>query len=216
MIDIIIAVVIILFIIVGYKNGFMKSVYRVSAFVLGIVLAYVLYRPVKNLFINSGLMDKVNSGIRSLSDSHMQVLNENILPGYMKSMVANGQVSLSDAVSGFLTTLVINVLAFLFVFLAVRLLIALLGRVIHITSRLPVINFFNRGLGVVLGIAEGIMLIYLVLAFVYAVTPLRENPVTVEYINASPLTKTMYENNPVIDLISPTDYESLIQGGNYE
>lgn len=216
MIDIIIAVVIILFIIVGYKNGFMKSVYRVSAFVLGIVLAYVLYRPVKNLFINSGLMDKVNSGIRSLSDSHMQVLNENILPGYMKSMVANGQVSLSDAVSGFLTTLVINVLAFLFVFLAARLLIALLGRVIHITSRLPVINFFNRGLGVVLGIAEGIMLIYLVLAFVYAVTPLRENPVTVEYINASPLTKTMYENNPVIDLISPTDYESLIQGGNYE
>ncbi len=214
MIDILTAAIMILFIFIGYKNGFLKSVYRVAAFAAGIFLAYILYEPLKNIMIDLGFMDKIGDIIKNLNNSyaeeHQIDLGEGILPGYMKSMVANGQVSLSDALNGFLTTIVINILTFLLIFITVRILIAIVGKLLHIVSKLPIISFFDHGFGVILGIAESVMLIYMVLALVYAITPLRQDPAVIEYISESTLTKTMYENNPIIGLISPTDYESLI------
>ena len=207
MIDILTAGIIILFIFIGYKNGFLKSVYRVAAFAVGIFLAYILYEPLKNILIDLGFMNKIGDIIKDLNNSYAE---EGILPGYMKSMVANGQVSLSDALNGFLTTMVINILTFLLIFISVRILIAIVGKLLRIVSKLPVISFFDHGFGVILGIAESVMLIYMVLALIYAITPMRQNPVVIEYISESTLTKTMYENNPIVGLISPTDYESLI------
>ncbi len=214
MIDILTAAIIFLFIFIGYKNGFIKSVYRVAAFIVGIFLAYILYEPLKNILTDLGFMDKIGGIIKDLNNSyaeeHKIELGEEILPGYMKSMVANGQVSLNDALNGFLTTMVINILTFLFIFIFVRILIAIVGKLLHIVSKLPIISFFDHGFGVIFGIAESVMLIYLVLALIYAITPMRQNPTVIEYISESTLTKTMYENNPIIDLISPTDYEVLI------
>lgn len=61
----------------------------------------------------------------------------------------------------------------------------------------------------VFGIIEGVIIIYLVLALVYAITPLRENENTQKYISESTLTKAMYENNPIVQLVTPTDYDNL-------
>ncbi len=214
MIDILTAALIILFIFVGYKNGFLKSVYRVAAFAVGIFLAYILYEPAKNILTDLGFMNKISGIIKDLNNSYAEEhrirLGEEILPGYMKSMVANGQVSLSDALNGFITTMVINILTFLLIFISVRILIAIVGKLLRIVSKLPIISFFDHGFGVILGIAESVMLIYLVLALIYAVAPMRQNPAVIKYISESTLTKTMYENNPIIDLIMPTEYENLI------
>ena len=61
-----------------------------------------------------------------------------------------------------------------------------------------------------MGIAESVLLIYLVLAVIYAAAPLRQNPVVYNYISESTLVKTMYEHNPVVEIVLPTDYENLI------
>ena len=82
-------------------------------------------------------------------------------------------------------------------------------RQVHIFSRLPVIRFFDRGLGLILGLLEAVLIIYIILALLFAVTPLRESVAADKYISESTLTKYMYENNPIVTLVSPTDYDNL-------
>lgn len=214
MLDILAALIFVFFIRHGYKNGFIKSAYRAAAFFAALVLAYLLYPYVRDIITGSGFASAVRAQILGNFENSggEGLFSAPALPGYLQSMAANGQIALSDAVAGFLTGLAVNVAAFLIVFIVVRLLIAIVGRLIHIMSKLPVISFFDRGLGVVMGIAESVLLIYLVLAVIYAAAPLRQNPVVYNYISESTLIKTMYENNPIIEITMPTDYESFIGG----
>ena len=190
----------------------MKSAYRAASFFISLALAYLLYPYVRDILMGSGLGSAVHAKILgNFEDSGGEgVFSAMMLPGYLRSMAANGQIALSDAVSGFLTGMTINAAAFLAVFIAARLIIAVAGRLVRIVSRLPVISFFDRGLGAVMGIAESVLLIYLVLAVIYAAAPLRQNPVVYNYISESTLVKTMYEHNPVVEIVLPTDYENLI------
>ena len=216
MIDILTAIIFVIFIWSGYKTGFLKSAYRVVAFAVGIALAYMLYPYVRNIIMSSAAGDTIRSIVQtkyvapSIADNAFAA---DSLPGYVQSMVANGQIALSDAVSGFLSGLIINIISFLLIFIIVRFLIAIVGKLLHFVSKLPVISFFDRGLGVALGIVESVMFIYLILALVYAITPLRQNPTLNKYISESTLTKTMYENNPIVEMVKPTDYENLVKGG---
>ncbi len=216
MIDILTAAIFIIFIWRGYKNGFLKSAYRVAAFILSIILAYALYPYIKNIIMYSSIGSAIGSVIQTKyvePGLAGNLLSESSLPGYMQSMVANGQIVVEDALTGFISNLVINIISFISVFIVVRLLIFIIGKLFDIMSRLPVIRFFNRGMGVIFGICESILIIYLILALVYAVTPLRQNPLTQKYISESTLTKNMYENNPIVTLVSPTDYDNLSLGG---
>ena len=214
MLDILAALVFVFFILRGYRNGFMKSAYRAAAFFAALALAYILYPYVRDILLEGGPGSAVHARILGNFESSdgEGIFSALMLPGYLRSMADNAQIALSDAVAGFLTGLTVNVAAFLIVVIAERLIIAVVGGLVHIVSRLPVISFFDRGLGVVMGIAESVLLIYLILAVVFAAAPLGADPSVYDYISESTLVKTMYENNPIIEIAMPTDYESFIGG----
>ncbi|HIV85937.1 MAG TPA: CvpA family protein [Candidatus Monoglobus merdigallinarum] len=212
MIDILTAVVLLFFIWRGYKNGLMKSAYRLVSFLLGIILAYLLYPYVKDIILGSTAGEAIRSLVRTKYVEPGLVngsLDVTALPEYMKSMVTNGQIVLTDALTGFFSSLVINITSFLLVFIVSLILISIIGKILHIVSKLPVIRFFDRGLGIVFGLVEGFLIIYVALALAFVVTPLRENDYTQRCIADSVLTKHLYENNPIVNLVEPTDYDNL-------
>ncbi len=216
MIDIIAALIFIIFIWRGYKKGFLKSAYQAGAFLISIILAYMLYPYVRSLIMASPVGNSIRSFIQTkyvMPSISGNTATDAALPGYLRSMIANGQAELADALTGFLTNLAVNAVSFISVFIAVRIIIAAAGKILDITSRLPVIRFFDRGLGVITGLFESVLVIYLVLTIVYAFAPLRENTEIQNYIGESVLVKEMYENNPIVRLILPTDYENIAFGG---
>lgn len=176
-------------------------------------MAYILYPYIKDFIVGSAFGDMIRSIVQTKyvePKIASETLTATALPGAtMRSMVATGQTALNDALTSFITNLVLNLISFLSVFIITRILISIIGKVVNIVSRLPVIRFFDRAVGVVFGIIEGVIIIYLVLALVYAITPLRENENTQKYISESTLTKAMYENNPIVQLVTPTDYDNL-------
>ena len=186
MLDILTACFFAIFIWVGYKNGFLKSAYKVAAFIASIILAYILYPYIKDFIVGSAFGDMVRSIVQTK---------------YVEPKIASETLTA--------TALPEYMISFLSVFIITRILISIIGKVVNIVSRLPVIRFFDRAVGVVFGIIEGVIIIYLVLALVYAITPLRENENTQKYISESTLTKAMYENNPIVQLVTPTDYDNL-------
>lgn len=213
MIDILIAVVFVVFIIIGYKKGLLKSLYGIAALAASIIIAYTLYPYIKDIMFGGVFGDWVRSMVQTkyvdpglTSNS----LSNSALPEYMQSMVATGRIGISSALTMFFSDLVLNILAFIAVFIVTRILIAILGKVLHLISKLPVIHFFDKIGGILFGLIESLLILYLVFAAVYAVTPLRENPAAKAYINDSTLAKMMYENNPMVKLVMPKDYDNMI------
>lgn len=212
MIDIVLALVFGIFILLGYKTGLLRSIFRVFAFVFSLIIAYYLYSYLRDIIALGTIGDNIRDLVKTKFIQPQVTngtLNLSALPEYMQSMVVMGQVELSDALTSFISNLVINIFSFLSVFIITRILISIIGIIVKFVSRLPVIRFFDKIGGIIFGVLESILIIYIVLALVYAITPLRENPQTQTYISESVLTKTMYENNPLVDMVKPKNYDSL-------
>lgn len=213
MIDILTAAVFVLFITIGYKKGLLRSLYGIAALAASIIIAYLLYPYIKNIISNGVFGDWIRSTVQTkyiepgLSSGS---LNSASLPEYMRSMVATGRIGLSSALTVFSSNLVLNLLSFIAVFIVTRILIGVLGKVLHLISKLPVIRFFDKVGGAIFGLIESLLILYLIFAVIYAVTPLRDNPATKAYISDSTLTKTMYENNPLVEMVMPRDYDNMI------
>lgn len=213
MIDILTAAVFIVFIIIGCKKGLLRSLYGIAALAASIIIAYLLYPYIKSIISDGLFGDWIRSMVHTryvepglASDS----LSSAALPEYVRSMVATGRIELDSALTVFISDLVLNLFSFIAVFIVTRILISILGKVLHLISKLPVIRFFDKIGGAIFGLIESLLVLYLIFTIIYAVTPLRDNPVTKTYISDSTLTKTMYENNPLVELVMPRDYDNMI------
>lgn len=212
MIDIITAAVFVLFIVLGYKRGLLRSLYGIAALAASIIIAYLLYPYIKNLIADGLFGDWIRSMVKTkyvtpgLSANSLDVSS---LPEYMKSMVDTGRIKLDSALTMFISNLVLNLLSFIAVFIVTRILISILGKLLHLISKLPVIHFFDKIGGAIFGLVESLLILYLIFAVIYAVTPLRDNPATKAFISDSTLTKTMYENNPLVEMVTPRDYDNM-------
>ncbi len=213
MIDILTAAVFIVFIIIGYKKGLLRSLYGIAALAASIIIAYMMYHYIKSIISDGLFGDWIRSMVHTryvepglTSDS----LSSEALPEYVRSMVATGRIELDSALTVFISDLVLNLFSFIAVFIVTRILISILGKVLHLISKLPVIRFFDKIGGAIFGLIESLLILYLIFTVIYAVTPLRDNPVTKTYISDSTLTKTMYENNPLVELVMPRDYDNMI------
>ncbi|MCI5892983.1 MAG: CvpA family protein [Clostridiales bacterium] len=212
MIDIITAAVFVLFIVLGCKRGLLRSLYGIAALAASIIIAYLLYPYIKNLIADGLFGDWIRSMVKTkyvtpgLSANSLDVSS---LPEYMKSMVDTGRIKLDSALTMFISNLVLNLLSFIAVFIVTRILISILGKLLHLISKLPVIHFFDKIGGAIFGLVESLLILYLIFAVIYAVTPLRDNPATKAFISDSTLTKTMYENNPLVEMVTPRDYDNM-------
>ena len=56
-VDLIIIVVVLLFIFLGYKKGLTGSLIKLLSFIIAIVVAFVLYKPVANAVIENTVID---------------------------------------------------------------------------------------------------------------------------------------------------------------
>lgn len=150
-----------------------------------------------------------------ISESAMRTQTEIIegmhLPGFLRDALLenNNPViyrlldveELQDYIAGFLANICINalsvILAFLLIFLGVRFLL----NALNLISRLPVLNFFNRFCGLVVGAAKGISVVWI------ACTALTFFQCSAKFaglfaaLEASHLAKAAYENNILLYLI---------------
>lgn len=92
------------------------------------------------------------------------------ISGYLQGRFNLGQVigalSKDEVVAVWLTEMLLNILAFLFVFLVVAFLLKVITRKLKIFNKIPIIGPLNIFLGAVLGIIKGFLVIFLVVALI--------------------------------------------------
>lgn len=124
-----------------------------------------------------------------LSDNNNDVIYEKL-----------GVKTFAEYVGEFLSKLIIHIVAFLCTFLLVTIVLRTIIFALDIVSELPVLGFFNRLAGGVVGAAGGLIIIWLffvVITLLYVTAFGRE---IYQVIQENAILNMLYENNPLMKL----------------
>lgn len=209
MLDIIVVIVLVLFLLYGIRTGLVRMALRMGAVLLSILLAWLLYPIVSEVFSNFFL------------ESLSQVIQENyiapnldgmlgsaegvpvFLQGFLQSGAEAAMQTAAESMSDSVAGLILNVAAFLTVFLFSRLVLLLLTHVLDVITRLPLIKQCNKLGGGVLGFLEGGLAVYMILAVVFLIAPIRDSEMFQQQMQNSVITRQMYNNNMIIKMVAP-------------
>ena len=197
--DIVLVLIIVGFAAYGWRRGFIRSAVGLLSLAASILLAYIL-RPVVSDLLNASPVH--NAVLNSISQRLNLTAAEETAPKAVQSAVSAGADAAAGQMSARLTGFVIDVLSFVIVLAAARLIIFIAARVLNVVSKLPVIGLVNRAAGMFIGTVKAIVLIYVLLALIGAAVTQTENNYLIYTIESSSLAKAMYIQNPICIFLS--------------
>ena len=193
LIDIIILLIIGIYAIKGLVKGFILSIANIMSFFLCFILSKSLSPRLTNYIINyTKVGDTVNSYIaKKFQINSLSIANLSKIMGVSK---------LTEDV---LPSIVINMFAFIIIFAASYILLKLIANVLNIASKLPIINQFNHIGGLLIGVIEGVLVVFLVFSLLTIIIPAlpTSSPLT-KSIDSSIIASSFYRYNFITVLVN--------------
>lgn len=187
MADIVLIVTVAFFTYWGAKRGLIKTLVGTVSTLISLVLSVLLYRPVSQALYNSSAGDSVRE----------------FVTGFLAEKMHNGiQPFMLDGAVETATSLVINVISFVLVIIAVKLIVIILANILNIAAKLPVIKQANKLLGMAAGALSGILACYIIAGVIAALDAEGSISLVQESIKNSYLVINMYDNNFIADILS--------------
>ena len=189
--------VIILFILasvfLGYKKGLISLGIHLVAFILALVVTFILYRPIAGIVINSTQIDE------KLEET-IQVNVENFMAENENSTVTNSIIE--SAKQGVLPqasrTLAINIIygiTMILLFVVVRICLVFVTALANAISKLPILNQFNKLGGILYGLLRGFIITYALLMIINLVIMMNPKSTFNEMLKDSHLATAMSTYN---------------------
>ena len=205
--DICVIAIMALSIFLGYRKGLVKIAVKLCAFLIAIIVSLVFYKPVSNLIIiNTELDEKIEDVIagkfteeKNIDESDKSFLNN--IQVYIDDTIVETKNGIVENVSKEISERLINILAMIGIFIVTRLILILLVLISDLITNIPIIKQFNKLGGVFYGIIRGMLLIYGILSIVFLVISISSNNNILTTIDSSFITKFMYENNILLNII---------------
>ena len=193
-VDLIIIGIVLLSTFLAYRKGMVKLAIGLCAFVISIVVTFVLYQPIANLVINVTSIDE------AIEDAIYEKAND-MLKGDAEEDAITSQI-VEDAKNEMLPetarALAINIVkggVMVVLFVAIRIALIFVTVLADAIAKLPIINQINKTTGMIYGVIRGILVVYVVLLIL--AIPGKMNPQNSlnTSVEQSILGKVMYENN---------------------
>lgn len=202
MADIIIILIIGGFALFGFKKGFVRSVVGILSLAASVVLAWLLYPVVSDMLASLGVKMTLTENIRESLSGYIGGGEElAMLPQGIRTAIESGSAELVSGAAGTAAQITLNIIAFIAVLIAARIIIQIAAKLLNIIAGLPVIGLFNRAAGMLLGALQGIAVVYIIFAVIYAAAPIDGNTRINSMIEESTLAEIMYKNNPIVDIV---------------
>ncbi len=207
--DIILVAIIALNIFICYRKGLVKLAVGLIAVLAAIIISIVLYKPVSNIIIeNTEFDEKIENTIIENFSVEVEEQQEETDNGFMKYMEKYVNDSVNKTrnqivleASNVIATKVINICAFLGIFIIARLVLILLTFVADIIMSLPILKQFNKAGGIIYGLIKALLIIYVILAIIFFIIYISGNTTLSNAISSSYITKFFYNNNLLLNLI---------------
>lgn len=178
--------------IIGYKVGFIKVAFRLLSFILALVIALVLYKPISNLIIDhTSIPHKIETQISSRLSSEDKSSTDNIVSNYYNNVKNYSTNVMAHNIS----ITIVNISSVLLVFIITRLLLFFLKFSTDLIAKLPLIKQFNHIGGFIYGIIAGFFIVYFIFTVITLLAPLIDLSKILNLINSSIIGNIMYNNN---------------------
>lgn len=201
-IDLIIVAIILLFTFLGYKRGLIKVAIKLCTFIIAIIVAFVLYKPISNVVIeNTGIDESIETAITdrilpegASVDEEVELSND--LPSVI---LKNGENTVQSIATSFSNT-IIEAACFFIIFIAVKIILKFITALADLIAKLPILKQFNALGGTIYGVLEGLFLVFVGFAIISLIAPLIDVSI-LEAINSSTLGSIFYNNNILLNFI---------------
>ena len=210
-IDIVIVAIIALCLFLGYRRGLTGSLLKILSFVLAIVIAFILFKPVSNLVINhTNWDDSLKTSIEQFitektstpeeKSSLPQVIVDYIDETMAQSVNEAKEVAIENTAQS-VTNLIVNAGVWIAVFIIARILLIFIKFITALIAKLPVIKQFDKLGGILYGILEAFAILYVLLAIISFIAPMINNAEFIDALNKSFIGSMLYNNNILLKIL---------------
>ena len=222
MIDLIVILILVIFAVIGYKRGLIRSAITLCSSIVALVLSFIVYPAINMMLkltpiytsIYEGVFKKIEAidfgrGIQSQGNAIIE--NITWLPEFLTIQIKNnnntamyellGVKNIQEYISMYIANMIVSLIAILITWLLLKVILGtILKMLASIIEHLPVISSFNHGIGLVFGLLKGAITLSAIglLIPVFIALPAFQN--ISQNIESSILTKWMYDNNFILML----------------
>ena len=200
-VDIVILAILLLCIIIGYVRGLTGSLIK-------IVIAFILFIPISNLIIENTQIDaNLEQSIREMIIGNGQNEEENMpqaITDYIGQKVEgaadDAKEAIADSTANEVAITIVKAGTWIVLFIVARILLIFLKFVTSLIAKLPVIKQFDKLGGIIYGVLEGLIIVYVLLAIISFVSPMLNGNLA-SAIDESYVGSMMYNNNLLLKII---------------
>ena len=207
--DIILAALSIISFIAGYKKGFVKSVWKIAALVVTIVLVIALKNPAVDFLsgtsIAGAINEKISKTIHIPQGGGIDAAESLNLPDFFNAQVSDGienaqgaVASVNDAVAASLTNIAVTIIVCVALFIIIRLILMAVYMIAVGITAAPLIRGVNQFFGGLLAAVNMVFIIFLLLALVSLFAPADSQ--LFEMIDNTYVVKYLYNYNILLQL----------------
>lgn len=196
----------------GFFKGLLRVIYSMIAWILVLVVVTSVTPHVTEWMMkNTKITERIESGCKEKIQQIVIGEEDETEAGEQDTFFWDSVLNTSKLADGFLeksgaydamaqemTEITVKALSFILVLAVTLFLSFLLTRILDLIGKLPVIGEVNHALGGVAGFLKGILLVWLIFAFIAMGSATATGSLLYEQIQTSPLLLWFYHNNPVL------------------
>lgn len=207
--DLILIAIVMVFLIIGYVKGLTGSLIKLASFIVAVVLALILYKPLSNVVMQKTQIDeKIETAIiQNFSKTENQ--NEENMPTTLVESINNkiekettdARNEIVEKTAKSTTLTIMRVGTAIAIYLAVRLVLFIVSVLAKGITQLPLLKEVDKAGGIAYGLVQGIVMVYVLLGIISLISVVWPNNPVVEAISQSYIGLILYNNNIILKLI---------------
>lgn len=229
LIDLAIFALFVLFAIAGYHKGFIKAIMNIAAFFISMLGAWWLHPQLAQTIKASGkvipviinysesadmlgTVENVRAAAAKLSPEALSdIVAKSNLPHPLGIMLSqnvssaaftqDGLVTLGDYLAMTIANMTINIICYIFIFVALYVAFNILISLYDYVFKFPVLKIFDSLSAAILGFLQGFLLVFVVFSFVPVILAFLPFDEILVFIEQSQLGNFYYHSNFIIDTI---------------
>ena len=208
--DLVVIAILILCTYVGYKRGLAESLIRILSFAIAVCIAFMLFKPISNIVIdNTNFDENIHSSIVQVFEEKEEKTQEEkesspILKHINDEVEKATEEKKNEVINNTAKQISINIikiLVFIGLFIVARIALNFVKALANLLTRLPLIKQCDKIGGVVYGIAEGLLIIFIALALITVISTIVNRYEILEIVNNSYFAKYLNEYNVLLNII---------------
>lgn len=211
-VDLVIVAVFILCILMGYKRGLAGCLINVLAFFIAVAVSFVLFKPASAIVqSNTQLDENIQTSIVNIFEEEEKENKDEekekqspileYISNKAEEATAEKKKEVVDNAATELSSKIIDVLSFIAIFIIARIVLIFIKVLADLITKLPIIKECDKMGGVIYGILQSFVIVFIGLAIITFVSTMTENYTVLDLINQSYVGSILNNYNILLKIV---------------